>query len=60
MPSKPKLRIFARPNGSGKSTLFDSIQSIYFPTQLFVNADLLQTQFINFSEFGLQVIQINN
>lgn len=60
MSSSPKLRIFAGPNGSGKTTLFESIKSVYFSTQLFINADLLEEQFkkakfINFSEFSLEV-----
>lgn len=58
MPYKPKLRIFAGPNGSGKTTLFDSIQSIYFSTRLFINADILEqfykkSNFINLSEFEI-------
>ncbi|TKB97447.1 hypothetical protein [Pedobacter cryotolerans] len=58
MPKQPKLRIFAGPNGSGKTTLFDSIQSIYFSTRLFINADNLEqfykkSNFINLSEFEI-------
>jgi len=58
MSPKPKLRIFAGPNGSGKTTLFDSIQSIYFSTRLFINADNLEqlykkTNFINLSDFEI-------
>lgn len=58
MSSKTKLRIFAGPNGSGKTTLFDSIQSIYFSTRLFINADNLElfykkSNFINLSDFEI-------
>lgn len=58
MSSRSKLRIFAGPNGSGKTTLFDSIQSIYFSTRLFINADNLEqfykkSNFINLSEFEI-------
>lgn len=58
MASRPKLRIFSGPNNSGKTTLFDSIQSIYFSTRLFINADNLEQtfkkyNFINLSEFNV-------
>ena len=44
MSSQPKLRIFAGPNGSGKTTLYNSIKSIYFSTQIFINADQLEAE----------------
>jgi len=59
MKSISKLRIFADPNGSGKTTLYESIQSIYFSTRLFVNVGRIeqafrQTHFLNFSEFRIK------
>ncbi len=58
--AQPKLRIFAGPNGSGKSTLFDAIKDVYFSTQIFINADLIESQFqknnfIDLSDFGLEI-----
>ncbi len=62
MPSQPKLRIFAGPNGSGKTTLYDSIKSIYFSTQLFINADFLEEYFkkYNFIDLSNYMINISN
>ncbi|RDC56091.1 hypothetical protein DU508_10725 [Pedobacter chinensis] len=58
MAVKPKLRIFAGPNGSGKTTLYNSIKPIYFSTRLFVNADILESDFkknnfLNLSDFDI-------
>ena len=58
--AQPKLRIFAGPNGSGKSTLFEAIKNVYFSTQIFINADLIESQFkknkfIDLSEYNLDV-----
>ncbi|OAQ42392.1 hypothetical protein A5893_01645 [Pedobacter psychrophilus] len=52
--------MFAGPNGSGKSTLFDAIKDVYFSTQIFINADLLESQFkknnfIDLSDYNLIV-----
>ena len=62
MPSQPKLRIFAGPNGSGKTTLYNSIKSIYFSTQLFINADQLEEYFkkYNFIDLSSYSIKISN
>lgn len=58
MSSRPKLRIFAGPNGSGKTTLFDSIQTFFFSTRLFINADNLEqdykkNSFLNLTDFDI-------
>lgn len=64
MPSQPKLRIFAGPNGSGKTTLYESIRSVYFSTRLFVNADLIESDFrkkhyLDFSEFNIKTTDLD-
>ena len=62
MSSQPKLRIFAGPNGSGKTTLYNSIKSIYFSTQLFINADQLEECFkkYNFIDLSSYAVKISN